>query len=55
MNFTTGQNVKIVSGKHAGKIAFFTSYSRREGKCFVDFKTFNRSGAQVSLSSIEAA
>lgn len=55
-NFTNGQEIKIISGTHAGKVGWFNKENpHRPGKCFVWFRPANVAGAQVSLTDIEAA
>lgn len=55
-NFTSGQEIKVISGTHAGKVGWFNKLNaHREGKCFIWFKTANVTGAQVNLADIEAA
>lgn len=55
-NFTNGQEIKVISGTHAGKIGWFNKENaHREGKCFIWFKTVNMTGAQVNLTDLEMA
>lgn len=55
-NLTNGQEVKVISGTHAGKIGWFNKLNaHREGKCFIWLNGTNVIGAQVSLSCIEVA
>jgi len=53
--FTNGQEIKVISGTHAGKSGWFNKpNAHREGKCFIWFKTVNMTGAQVSISDLVA-
>lgn len=56
-NFTHGQAINVIAGRHAGKTAWFNKASNKPGgqHAFVWFKTQNMSGAQVRLDEIEAA
>jgi hypothetical protein len=54
--FTNGQEIKVISGTHAGKVGWFNKpNAHREGKCFIWFKSANVAGAQVSITDLVAA